>query len=107
MCWKSFHIKMENISKDHWCNWGKVIRIYNDVSSCMEELTMYFSCYYPNQVAHDFFNTIHSQYFQGCLSEEDMFPDAPSDVVLTLTLIPVSLIPIMVFLVVWKNKALD
>uniref|UniRef100_A0AAY5K0F0 Receptor activity-modifying protein 1 n=1 Tax=Esox lucius TaxID=8010 RepID=A0AAY5K0F0_ESOLU len=106
-CWGSFHHKMEYINMEHWCNWDKVIRPYSELTKCMEFCSGYLGCYYPNQVVQDFFIKIHSHYFQACPVKEAMFPDAPSDVVLTLTLIPVGLIPILIFLVVWNNKGMD
>nr|ACI67267.1 Receptor activity-modifying protein 1 precursor [Salmo salar] len=94
ICWDQFHSEMKDINKELWCEWDQVIRPY-------------LGCYFPNQVVQDFFIQIHSSFFQACPEEEELFPDAPSGVVLTLTLIPVSLIPILVFLVVWKSKICD
>ncbi|CAB1312205.1 unnamed protein product [Coregonus sp. 'balchen'] len=104
MCWEMFHTEMKDINKELWCEWDQVIRPYNQLTKCIESWTTYLGCYFPNQVVQDFFIQIHSHFFQACPEEEQLFPDAPSGVVLTLTLIPVSLIPILVFLVVWKSK---
>nr|XP_029485465.1 receptor activity-modifying protein 1-like [Oncorhynchus nerka] len=107
ICWNQFHSEMTDINNELWCEWDLVIRPYNELTRCIESLTTNLGCYFPNQVVQDFFIQIHSSFFQACPEEEQLFPDAPSGVVLTLTLIPVSLIPVLVFLVVWKSKICD
>ncbi|XP_035997939.1 uncharacterized protein LOC110368553 isoform X2 [Fundulus heteroclitus] len=43
-------------------------------------------------------------YFQNCTEKaEDMLEDAPTSLVVALTIIPVSLIPVLVCLVLWKS----
>ena len=82
-------------------------RPYNNMTLCMEMLSGLLGCYYPNPGVQDFFLHIHSQYFSDCSEEELQLSDAPHSVVVVLTLLPVSLIPIPVFLVVWKSKVRD
>uniref|UniRef100_A0A4W5K4N9 Receptor activity modifying protein 2 n=1 Tax=Hucho hucho TaxID=62062 RepID=A0A4W5K4N9_9TELE len=106
-CCEQFHLEMKEVNKELWCEWDQVIRPYNELTECIEHSAIYSGCYFPNQVVQDFFIEIHSQFFQACPEEEQLFPDAPFGVVLTLTLIPVSVIPILVFLVVWKSKICD
>ncbi|XP_071401870.1 receptor activity-modifying protein 3 [Centroberyx affinis] len=103
-CGAQFHEDMLTISVENWCDLDYVIRPYNDMTICMETLSLIVGCYYPNPNVQDFFLHIHSQYFQNCSEEELLLSDAPHGVVVILTLIPVSLIPILVFLVVWKSK---
>ncbi|KAF0025868.1 hypothetical protein F2P81_022749 [Scophthalmus maximus] len=79
-------------------------RPYNDMTFCLESASSSLGCYYPNPDTQDFFFFIHSHYFQNCTKEELVFEDAPHWVVMVLTLIPVSLIPVLVYLVVWKSK---
>uniref|UniRef100_UPI003AAA8BAE receptor activity-modifying protein 3 n=1 Tax=Centroberyx gerrardi TaxID=166262 RepID=UPI003AAA8BAE len=104
LCGARFHEDMLTISVENWCDLDYVIRPYNDMTMCMESLSGIVGCYYPNPNVQDFFLHIHSQYFQNCPEEELLLSDAPHEVVVILTLIPVSLIPVLVFLVVWKSK---
>lgn len=71
---------------------------------CLENLSNMVGCYYPNPHIQDFFLQIHLEYFQNCSKDELLLVDAPHGLVVALTLIPVSLIPGLVYLVVWKNK---
>ncbi|KAM4715407.1 uncharacterized protein FYW61_018318 isoform 2-T2 [Anableps anableps] len=43
------------------------------------------------------------RYFQNCIKKEELFKDAPTSLVVALTIIPVSLIPVLVCLVLWKS----
>lgn len=71
---------------------------------CLERLSHFVDCYYPNPDIEDFFLHVHSLYFHNCSKEELLLVDAPDGLVIALTLIPVSLIPVLVYLVVWKSK---
>lgn len=77
------------------------------MTDCLEEVSQMVGCYYPHPRIQDFFLEIHSRYFYNCTKEEAHMMDAPHGVVLVLTLIPVSIIPILVYLVVWKSKVQD
>lgn len=82
-----------------------VYRPYNDMALCLEILSHQVGCYYPNSDIQGFFVYMHSLYFHSCeVEEEFLHGDAPHELVLALTLVPVSLIPILVYLVVWKSK---
>ncbi|XP_034049357.1 uncharacterized protein LOC117530576 [Thalassophryne amazonica] len=106
-CGEAFHQHMMNITSERWCVLENVIRLYNDLTLCLENVSTIVGCFYPNSNIQDFFLYIHSLYFQNCSKEEEPFVDAPHSVVVILTLIPVSLIPVMVFLVVWRSKVQD
>ncbi|XP_035997938.1 receptor activity-modifying protein 1 isoform X1 [Fundulus heteroclitus] len=104
LCGDPFHAEMHNISTDDWCVLKSIIRPYNDLTRCLEIVTNYVGCYFPNSDNQDFFLYIHSSYFQNCTEKaEDMLEDAPTSLVVALTIIPVSLIPVLVCLVLWKS----
>lgn len=103
-CGDIFHKEMQSIGTENWCNLEKIIRPYNSLTVCLENLSHLVDCYYPNTDIQDFFLYTHSYYFHNCSAEEMMFPDAPYGLVIVLTLIPVSLIPVLVYLVVWKSE---
>ncbi|KAG9350157.1 hypothetical protein JZ751_026510 [Albula glossodonta] len=106
-CQIDFHQEMQNNKKELWCDWEQVIRPYNRLTMCMEYVAEALNCFFPNHIVQDAFIHIHALYFQHCPDQHEGFIDAPQCVVITLTLVPVSLIPALVFLVVWKSKVRD
>ena len=62
-------------------------------------------CFYPNLDTQEFFLNVHSLYFHNCSREEFYEEDAPTGLVVTLTLLPISLIPLLVYLLVWNAAA--
>ncbi|CAJ1081422.1 hypothetical protein L3Q82_010159 [Xyrichtys novacula] len=102
-CGDPFHQEMKSISAENWCDLEKIIRPYHEMTLCLEKLSNLVNCYYPNSNIQDFFLEIHSFYFHNC-SNEELLVDAPQGLVIALTVIPVSLIPVLVYLVVWKSK---
>ncbi|XP_078136132.1 receptor activity-modifying protein 1 isoform X2 [Sander vitreus] len=104
ICGEAFHTEMMSISTENWCVLPDVIRPYNNMTTCLERLSNLIGCYYPNPTIQDIFLNIHSNYFLNCSKEEDPLVDAPQGMVIALTLIPVSLIPLLVYVVVWKSN---
>ncbi|KAK9530871.1 hypothetical protein VZT92_012346 [Zoarces viviparus] len=104
ICVHNFHTQMRSISAEDWCVMENIIRPYNDMSLCLEVLSNFTGCYYPNPITQDFFRSVHSRYFHDCSKEALPFEDAPHGLVVALTLVPVSLIPVLVYLVVWKSS---
>ncbi|KAK1160299.1 receptor activity-modifying protein 2-like [Acipenser oxyrinchus oxyrinchus] len=102
-CWVPFHGEIA-IQRENWCNWTKVARYYSDMSECVEHLSEFTGCYFPNMIVENFFVQIHSQYFSNCTTEEAVYADPQDELVLVLTITPVCIIPILVSLVVWKSK---
>ncbi|KAF4087529.1 hypothetical protein AMELA_G00071840 [Ameiurus melas] len=110
LCISSFHNHMINLTQEDWCEWDMVLGYYNQLTSCMEIVAKWAQCYYPNNIVQEMFVEVHNQYFSSCVTKEDTFPDAsdaPPTVVLILTLLPVSVIPILVYVVIWKSSVID
>ncbi|XP_030626143.1 receptor activity-modifying protein 1 [Chanos chanos] len=104
-CSEQFQRDMMEIGEENWCDWERVIRAYNDMSVCMEYLTTSGTgCFYPNPTIQKHFISIHKHYFHSCSDPTPERQDVPTGLVLTLTLIPVSLIPVLLFLVVRKSR---
>ncbi|KAG7282783.1 hypothetical protein CRUP_029991 [Coryphaenoides rupestris] len=103
-CGLEFQQSMEAIGAEHWCSFQKVIGPYSSLTHCMEQLSMLMGCFYPNPSVQDFFLRMHAQFFLSCPEEELLLSDAPHGVVMVLTLVPVTLIPLLVYLVVWKSN---
>ncbi|XP_038130022.1 receptor activity-modifying protein 1-like [Cyprinodon tularosa] len=104
-CGAVFHAEMQNISREDWCVLKSIIRPYNDLTQCLETVADFSGCFFPNTDIQDFFIYIHSTYFQDCTETErkDLIEDAPTSLVVALTIIPVSFIPVLVCLVLWKS----
>lgn len=71
---------------------------------CLEKLSYHFDCFYPNPQIQDFFIAMHSEYFRDCAEEEDEEDVMDEKILVTLILVPVSLIPILVYMVVRNSK---
>ncbi|MCI4374273.1 hypothetical protein PGIGA_G00004390 [Pangasianodon gigas] len=106
-CMETFDEQMSNLGQENWCDWEMVLSNYNDLTHCMEICALHLHCYYPNTVVQKLFVEVHKQYFSLCGTKEDTLPDAPARVVLVLTLLPVSVIPILVYMVIWKSSVID
>ncbi|KAL6094412.1 ramp2 [Pungitius sinensis] len=102
-CGADFHTEMSFISPMKWCEMEYIIRPYNALSTCLELLSHLVGCYSPNPITQDFFLSIHSHYFHNCSKEDLQFEDPPHGLVVALTLVPVSIIPVLVYLVVCKS----
>ncbi|XP_034414818.1 receptor activity-modifying protein 3-like [Cyclopterus lumpus] len=102
-CGQRFHTDMEPVSPEDRCVLEEVMRPYNELMLCLELLSDSAGCYYPNPITEDFFLSIHSNYFHNCSKDDLLFEDAPHELVVALTLVPVSLIPVLVYLVVCKS----
>ncbi|KAF7203753.1 receptor activity-modifying protein 3 [Nothobranchius furzeri] len=103
-CGKNFQEEMQKINAEDWCVLENVIRPYNDLTLCLEGVTGLVNCFFPNPEIQDVFLHIHSYYFHNCTEKEELLLDeTPTSLLVALTIIPVSLIPILVYLVGWKS----
>lgn len=100
ICGKEFHQEMLSIGMDNWCVLEHVIRPYSNLTTCLETVAKLTGCFFPNPDIQDFFIFIHSSFFQNCTNEHvQALEDAPQGLVIGLTLLSVSFIPILVYLV--------
>ncbi|GAA6076916.1 uncharacterized protein LOC113652095 [Tachysurus ichikawai] len=107
-CSDHFDSVMSDLGKDNWCDWEMVLSDYHQLTQCLEQVCALLAhCYYPNAVVQEMFVEVHKQYFNVCKLNEEVLPDAPAKVVLVLTLLPVSVIPILVYMVIWKSSVID
>uniref|UniRef100_A0A3B1ID69 Receptor activity modifying protein 2 n=1 Tax=Astyanax mexicanus TaxID=7994 RepID=A0A3B1ID69_ASTMX len=72
---------------------------YNFLTHCLELSADEARCFYPSPVIHKLFLDVHQQYFSSCSSKE-----APESVVIILTLLPVCIIPIAVYMVIKRSN---
>lgn len=104
ICGVDFYAKMLAISLEDRCVMENIVRPYYELTKCLEDLSTLVGCFYPNPSVQDYFLHIHSYFFQNCSTDALPIEDAPQWLVVALTLIPVSFIPILVYVVVWKSK---
>ncbi|XP_056594675.1 receptor activity-modifying protein 1-like [Triplophysa dalaica] len=105
-CRVNFNANMTELGVDNWCNVEMIVRSYHELTKCLETMSMFAECFYPNRVVEGLFVAIHQQYFHSC-NDEDELPDAPAEVVLAATLLPIIIIPFIVYIVVWKSSLRD
>ncbi|KAI5105718.1 receptor activity-modifying protein 1 precursor, partial [Silurus meridionalis] len=103
-CLKDFEEDMSSLAQENWCDWEMVLGYYNSLTQCLEICATHTHCYYPNAQVQAMFVDVHMRYFSSCSSKDDPLPDAPARVVLVLTLLPVSVIPVLVYMVIWKSS---
>ncbi|XP_003961117.2 receptor activity-modifying protein 3 isoform X1 [Takifugu rubripes] len=101
-CGVPFQVEMSSLGPENWCLLPNVISPYYRMAQCLEILSSYYSCFYPNPDVQEYFLHIHSLYFHNCSKEEVHLEDAPEGLVVALTLIPISLIPVLLYLMIWK-----
>ncbi|KAJ3608153.1 hypothetical protein NHX12_025203 [Muraenolepis orangiensis] len=77
---------------------------YTVLTDCIETLSYLLGCYHLNPSVQDFFLQTHGRFFLTCSEDELLLTDAPHNVVVVLTLVPVTLLPLLVYLVVWKSN---
>ncbi|CAL1600123.1 unnamed protein product [Knipowitschia caucasica] len=106
-CGEEFYAKMMSLRKEQWCELEEIIRAYHELTECLERSSNMVGCFYPNPIVQELFLQIHSHFFANCSRDELQAVDPPGAVVLTLTLIPVALIPALVSVVIWKNQGQD
>ncbi|XP_077359608.1 uncharacterized protein LOC144005356 [Festucalex cinctus] len=106
VCASPFEQQMAPLEADARCVLDDVIGAYNQLSGCLESLSHWCGCYYPNAAVHAAFLRVHAAFFRRCppQSEERHLEDAPLKLVLGLTLAPVALVPLLVYAVGRRSK---
>lgn len=82
-----------------------VSRPYNEMTVCLEWWSNNLGCFYPNPIVQDLFLQMHVQFFSTCSKDDPEFEDPPTAVVLTLTLLPVCVFPVLVYMALRNNQA--
>ncbi|XP_061666895.1 receptor activity-modifying protein 1-like isoform X2 [Syngnathoides biaculeatus] len=102
VCASAFEQEMATMEADARCVVDNIIRPYNELRVCLENLSHWYGCFYPNGAVHAAFLRVHSAFFSRCDERDrERHPeDAPAGAVAVLTLAPVALIPPLVYAVV-------
>ncbi|GCC38760.1 receptor activity-modifying protein 2 [Chiloscyllium punctatum] len=104
-CGKPFEKSIQNTGQLQWCSWTAIASFYNTLTECSEIIMEYYGSYWPNEAGEKLLILMHNHYFKDCILEEvPTLSDPPENIVLGLIMVPISIIPIIVTLVVWCNK---
>ncbi|KAL8175768.1 UNVERIFIED_CONTAM: hypothetical protein K2H54_007356, partial [Gekko kuhli] len=103
-CWDRFVQQMANVSTMLLCEWSVVSRPYATLTHCLEDGADKMEYGYPNALAEKYIAFSHRTYFLNCTLERPLLLDPPENVLLTLIITPICLIPLLVTLVVLKSK---
>ncbi|XP_033911363.1 receptor activity-modifying protein 2 isoform X1 [Acipenser ruthenus] len=103
ICWEKFNHSMYSLDKGSWCTWNNVSSLYSNFTLCTERMADCLGIPWPNKLIEDYFVHLHSKYFKYC-DFFNVYRDPPEKIVLALILTPISIIPLMVAVVVWKTK---
>lgn len=96
---------MANVRSTEWCQWRAIRRPYRNLRYCLEKPAEILNYGYPNALAEAYTVLSHHLYFINCtLEQKQLLLDPPENVLLTLIITPICLIPFLVTLVVWKSK---
>ncbi|XP_066487284.1 receptor activity-modifying protein 2 [Tiliqua scincoides] len=104
LCWRIFEHQMASVSSTKWCHWRAIHRPYRNLRYCLEGSADILKYGYPNALAEEYIFFSHRLYFFNCTFEQRLLLDPPENVLLTLILTPICLIPFLVTLVVCKSK---
>ncbi|XP_054848745.1 receptor activity-modifying protein 2 [Eublepharis macularius] len=104
VCWDRFVQQMANVSAMHWCEWSIISRPYTGLRYCLENRADELEYGFPNALAENYTVCSHRMYFLNCTLAHPLLLDPPENVLLTLIITPICLIPFLVTLVVLKSK---
>ncbi|XP_057674103.1 receptor activity-modifying protein 1-like [Corythoichthys intestinalis] len=110
LCAAEFERQVDLVPAEERCLLRNVIGAYDKLTVCLESLSHWCGCFYPNPSTQAAFLRVHSAFFARCPradggEEERHLRDAPREVAVGLTLAPVALVPFLVYLVGWRSGA--
>lgn len=103
-CLSQFHLQMQDLGVQLWCDWKATIGIYIDVTNCTYLLANHQHCFWPNHIVDNFFTNIHRNYFKNCALTGRLPADPPFPVLCSFIFIPILITLLMTALVVWRSK---
>lgn len=103
-CLAQFQADMEAIGKPLWCDWGKTIRRYEELTDCTRHVAEKLDCFWPNAEVDRFFIAVHQHYFRSCPVSGRAARDPPGSVLCPFIVVPVLVTLLVTMLVVWRSK---
>lgn len=104
LCFAPFQVDMEGIGKTLWCDWGRTIESYGELTDCTMQVMEELDCFWPNAVVDKFFIAIHQRYFRSCPVSGRAMQDPPSSVLCPFIVVPILVTLLVTGLVVWRSK---
>ncbi|XP_006866881.1 PREDICTED: receptor activity-modifying protein 1 [Chrysochloris asiatica] len=104
MCLERFQLDMEALGRTLWCDWGKTIETYSELTNCTEQVANLLKCFWPNAEVNRFFVTIHQRYFSSCPVSGRAVQDPPNSILYPFIVVPILVTLLVTMLVVWQNK---
>ncbi|XP_042558263.1 receptor activity-modifying protein 1 [Dipodomys spectabilis] len=103
-CLARFKENMEAVGRTLWCDWGKTIGSYGDLTDCTRSVADKLGRFWPNAEVDKFFIAIHQRYFSGCPVSGRIVRDPPSTILCPFIVVPITVTLLMTMLVVWRSK---
>uniref|UniRef100_A0A8C3YQ48 Receptor activity-modifying protein 1 n=1 Tax=Catagonus wagneri TaxID=51154 RepID=A0A8C3YQ48_9CETA len=103
-CLAQFRVDMEALGEALWCDWGKTVGSYEELSDCTRHVAERLDCFWPNSAVDQFFLAVHQQYFRNCPASGRALRDPPGSVLCAFIVVPVLVSLLATALVVWKSK---
>ncbi|XP_005082269.1 receptor activity-modifying protein 1 isoform X2 [Mesocricetus auratus] len=104
LCLTRFKEDMEAIGKTLWCDWGKTIGSYGELTYCTKHVANKIGCFWPNPEVDKFFTTVHHRYFSKCPVSGRALRDPPSSILCPFIMLPITITLLVTALVVWRSK---
>ncbi|XP_010860370.1 PREDICTED: receptor activity-modifying protein 1 [Bison bison bison] len=103
-CLPQFQAHMEAVGRTLWCDWGKTIRSYRELSDCTRHVVQKLDCFWPNAEVDKFFLVVHQRYFRNCPVSGRALQDPPSSILCPFIVVPILVTLLVTVLVVWRSK---
>uniref|UniRef100_A0A8C5KK32 Receptor activity-modifying protein 1 n=2 Tax=Jaculus jaculus TaxID=51337 RepID=A0A8C5KK32_JACJA len=107
LCLSRFKRDMEAIGRPLWCDWGKTIRSYGEVTDCTKHVARKIGCFWPNPEVDKFFISIHHHYFKNCPISGRAVQEPPNVVLCPFIMLPITVTVVATAMVVWRSKRAD
>ncbi|XP_032248271.1 receptor activity-modifying protein 1 [Phoca vitulina] len=104
LCLTRFKVSMEAIGKTLWCDWGKTIGSYGELTDCTRQVADQLDCFWPNAAVDQFFVAIHRHYFRNCPASGRAVRDPPRSILCPFIVVPILVTLLVTALVVWRSK---
>ncbi|XP_030718174.1 receptor activity-modifying protein 1 isoform X1 [Globicephala melas] len=107
LCLAQFQVDMEAVGRPLWCDWGKTIGSYEELSDCTRHVAQKLDCFWPNAAVDRFFLSVHRHYFRDCPVSGRALQDPPSSVLCPFIVVPILVTLLVTALVVWRSRRLE
>nr|XP_020030088.1 receptor activity-modifying protein 1 [Castor canadensis] len=104
LCLARFKEDMEAVGRPLWCDWGKTIKSYKDLTDCTRHVADTLGCFWPNAEVDRFFVAIHQHYFSTCPVSGRAVRDPPNTILCPFIVVPIMVTLLVAALVVWRSK---